>query len=245
MSICILIQSTSAEVVSELSEKVEVLERLLSKQQILIYILFGLIVLFVAVLFFIVKRILNLQIETDRTQNLRLQEIEQKLQDSLASANNNVNVLKDQVESLKRTQTRTIEASRQPQPMTSQANQASTQNSQRSSSSSNIGTTPQNVVKYFSLQQGEGVQLSVLDRHLVDDSSMAWFKMTISGNNATFEINQNSVSSILADIPQLHSYTNPFDSVTNPSQILTVRPGQMRKEGKSWIVTQKITIKLA
>ena len=239
--------------IESLEEQVGSLEEQVNSQQFLIYVLFGLLAVIMLASFLFVKRLLKDQIDTDKRQNVRLSEIEKQFNIRFKNASDDVNKLSEQMDILKQKQERQTVSSQQPQtpsrgfPGQQQASNSSYQTQQGIGvTNSNTGSTsPQKMVKYFSLQEGQGSQLSVLERHLVDDGSLAWFKMNINGNTATFEINPNATVSILSDIPQLHSYATPFDSIQNPTRVLTMRPGQMRKDGKSWIVTEKITIKLA
>ena len=255
MSFSLLLQAASTEMLSELNQKLEDLEMQVGNQQLLIYILFGALVAFVLLAFFIVKRLLILQSDIDKKQTERIGAIEKKINALITMTKNNLGEMNNQMDILRKKQDSI--------PMTSQSQSAHSggyadmlrlqnssgqvsqpQQSNRGSNSNQETSQPTKMVKYFSLQEGQGNQLSVLERHLVDDGSMAWFKMTITGDAASFEINPNAVGSILSDIPQLHSYAQPFDSPQNPTRVLTVRPGKMRKDGKSWIVTDKINVKL-
>lgn len=239
--------------IESLEEQVKSLEEQVNNQQLLIYVSIGLIVVLMLTTFLFIKRLLKEQIETDKRQNARLAEIEKQINIRFKNANDDVNKLSEQMDILKQKQEKQSLMSQRQQVPTREstgqqhANYSSFQTQQGiGGTSANTSTMPpQKMIKYFSLQEGQGSQLSVLERHLVDDESLAWFKMNINGNTASFEINPNATGSILSDIPQLHSYATPFDSVQNPTRVLTVRPGQMRKEGKSWIVTEKITVKLA
>ena len=258
MSDSVSIQTALNNVLSELpkieslKEQVGSLEEQINNQQFLIYVLFGLLVVLLLVSFLFVKRLLKEQMDIDKRQNARLSEIEKQFNIRIKNASDDVNKLSEQMDILKQKQERQSVISQQQTPVKgfSGQQQASNPSSQAQQgfggTNTNTGSpSPQKMVKFFSLQEGQGSQLSVLERHLVDDGSLAWFKMNINGNTATFEINPNATVSILSDIPQLHSYATPFDSIQNPTRVLTMRPGQMRKDGKSWIVTEKITIKLA
>lgn len=255
MSFSLLLQAASAEMLSELTQKLEDLEIQVGTQQLLIYILLGVLVSFVLVAFFIVKRLLILQSDIDTKQTERIGAIEKKINVLITTTNNNLGKMNDQMDILKKKQD-SIQTTSQSQSayyggytdklrqQNSPGQVSQPQQSNRGSNSNQETNQPTKMVKYFSLQEGQDSQLSVLERHLVDDGSMAWFKMTITGDAASFEINPNAVVSILSDIPQLHSYAQPFDSPQNPTRVLTVRPGKMRKDGKSWIVTDKINVKL-
>lgn len=251
----LLLQAASAEMLSELTHKIEDLETLVDTQQLLLYILLGIMVVFLLVAFFIVKRLLILQSDVDKKQTERIVLIEKKVNTLITTTNNNLGKLNNEMDILKKKQD-SISVIPQSQSthsggfadmfrqQSSSGQVSQPQQSNRDSYSNQELNQHSKTVKYFSLQEGQGSQLSVLERHLVDDGSMAWFKMIITGDTASFEINPNAAGSILADIPQLHSYAQPFDSTQNPSRVLTIRPGKMRKDGKSWIVTDKITVKL-
>lgn len=255
MGFSILLQAASAEVLSELTQRLEDLEVQAGTQQLLIYILLGILVVFLLVSFFIVKRLLILQSDIDNKQTERIGAIEKKINSLITTTNNNLGKMNDQMDILKKKQDM-VPTSPQQQSVhsggyadmirqqNSSGQVSQSQQNNRGSISNQETNQPTKMVKFFSLQEGQGSQLSVLERHLVDDGSMAWFKMTITGDTASFEINPNAVGSILSDIPQLHSYAQPFDSPQNPTRVLTVRPGKMRKDGKSWIVTDKINVKL-
>jgi len=249
-------QVISPDNLSEMTEKLETLGAQVEAQQFFIYILFGILAIFLLAAFFLVKRFVALQYETDKKQNDRLVKIENHFNVKVKENNGDLISLNEEFQALKKklekiTVVSQVHSARPesiyPSSALSQKPESNPyqQRSTVSEAYTNVASsTPVNIIKYFSLQEGQGNSLSVLERHLVDDSSMAWFKMNITGNTATFEINQNAVRNILADIPQLHRYALPFDSVQNPSRVETVRVGQMRKDGKNWIVTEKITVKL-
>lgn len=96
--------------------------------------------------------------------------------------------------------------------------------------------------KYFMLQELNG-QLLVRDRNLKTDP-IGWFVMEIQGERATYDINPKMIPSILADLSTMRLCANDFESKPNASSIRTVKKGVLRKEGQSWVVTEKITITL-
>lgn len=255
--ISILLQAAPAEVLSEQGKSIEVLQGQVDFLQLMVYVLIGVLAVIVVVAIYILKRLLILQANTDKEQNLRLRDLEKRLNERISSTTKDVARLNDSVETLKIDQTRVAQqTARQLQEKTKNGGYADMLNRQAASTTDLNSQSRQNplsqqqatklaeVVKFFSLQEMDDGHVGVLERRLVNDDTLAWFRMTINGNNATFEVNQKAVSNILADIPQMRNYTNQFDPLPGATGIKTLVPGRMRKEGKSWVVTDKVTIKL-
>ena len=234
--------------IEELQNTVQTLKEQVETQQTILWVLIGLFVLYIIYTFISSRRNQQVQQTTDETQDDRLAKLERRLELKINNANSALEQkMKGMVDDVK--EQATIKA--QSTPHQAQGYSAFIRDvsgshgrmSQEQKHEIPYSSVPKNNIKYFTPQESGG-QLSVKERNLKDDGSRSWFVMDINGDAATYDINKQVTEDILADQSVLRICANEFEPNASARDIKTIKKGTLRKEGQSWIVTQKITIEL-
>ena len=102
------------------------------------------------------------------------------------------------------------------------------------------------VSKYCSFLIDEKGSVKTEQRILTDDDSYHLFRICYEegSDRATYTINLRRRDAILADLQTFQNYTEPFSLTGMPSDIKVTRQGILRKEGKTWVVTQTVKVSL-
>lgn len=100
------------------------------------------------------------------------------------------------------------------------------------------------VSKYCSFLIDEKGAVKTEQRILTDDDSYHWFRICYEegSDRATYTINLRRRDAILSDLQTFQNYTEPFVLTGMPSDIKVTRQGILRREGKTWVVTQKVKV---
>lgn len=247
--------SIISDQIDSLEQQLSSLESQLENQQLIIWVLVAFFVICAITIFLALRRNMGIRSQTGIVETKMVSQMDKRLFAKVDDLSRQVSALKEKIEVIEQKEA-TVEKDIKNRLTLLQRNtgnsdvresnqvvrhdvvhQKESQNLPLQKSSGTSST------KYFSLQEEEG-QLFVKERNLKDDSSRSWFRMEISGDTATYDINQHVVSSILEDISTLRLCANDFDPNPSSTAIMTIKPGHLRKEGHSWVVTEKITVKL-
>ena len=234
--------------IEELQNTVQTLKEQIETQQTILWVLIGLFVLYIIYTFISSRRNQQEQQTTDDTQDDRLATLEKKLEIKINRANSALEQkMKGMVDDVK--EQATIKAQSTPHhaqgysELVREWKESHGRIAQEQKRDIPYSPAPKNNIKYFTPQESGG-QLSVKERNLKDDGSRSWFVMAINGDMATYDINKQVAEDILADQSVLRICANEFEPNASARDIKTIKKGTLRKEGQSWIVTEKITIEL-
>ena len=194
--------------------------------------------------YYLNKKRKGLQTDVDSEQNLKLQHLEDRLNNKIDDRSSRLQQEMEDIRKAGKAQAQAAQNSTNGQ--STQGNRYGNSGGNNTQTSSQ-GTqtqkgTSNDTCKYFMLQESNG-QMLVRDRNLKSEPN-GWFSMEINGNRATYDINPKMVSVILADIATLKLCAKDFETKPNAKGIQTVKKGTMQREGQAWVVTDKISIKL-
>ena len=87
-------------------------------------------------------------------------------------------------------------------------------------------------------------QLSTYDRSISDNGSDKLFVMEYDEGTsvATYTINAANKNEVLSDIQTFQKYAEEFTISGKPTDVAVVKSGKMEKQGKRWVVTEKIIV---
>ena len=100
------------------------------------------------------------------------------------------------------------------------------------------------VVKFGAFLVDENGGIRTEQRVLTDESTNQLFRIEYEDGSdvATYTINPNGRASILADIQTFQNFTEKFTVTGAPTDVSVEQVGQLRKSGRSWIVTKKLKV---
>lgn len=228
----------SSQRIDELEAKCEKLERTIKKDHRHIVFLFIALIAVIAGTFLMNRKWKNIQAEIDSRQNQQLRDLKREIDKQLSAGSSKI---QQEMDNLRRANTAKTVSQPSGQPQTTPSPSNDTQRTPTPATQPQKETAKSSC-KYFMLQESNG-QMFVRDRNLKSEPS-GWFAMEISGDRASYDINPKMTSTILADIATLKLCANNFETNPNATSIKTVKKGTLKRDGQSWVVTDKITIKL-
>lgn len=105
---------------------------------------------------------------------------------------------------------------------------------------------PAKIVRYGSFRVDEDGSIKTEQRVWTDDgSSNHLFRIEFeeNANTASYTINPNRKDAILADLQTFQNYTDKFMlSGGVPKDVNVVHEGKLRKDGREWVVTEKLKV---
>ena len=103
------------------------------------------------------------------------------------------------------------------------------------------------IIKYGQIAVLSQDELATEEDYMSDDAAGMPFEFCFTPNmeQGTYDISRASRMSFLRDISIIRPFVQNFDDVSNPTEIVTVSKGKLRRKGFSWIVTEKLKIKLS
>lgn len=102
------------------------------------------------------------------------------------------------------------------------------------------------IVKYGQIAVLSQDELITENDYMSDNAAGMPFEFTFSPNmeEGTYDISSNSRQSFLSDVSMIRPYVQDFDALANPTMIVTINKGKLRKKGMQWVVTEKAKIEL-
>lgn len=105
---------------------------------------------------------------------------------------------------------------------------------------------PKPTVKYGQIAVLSQDELVTESDYMTDNAADAPFEFTFSPGmeEGTYDIASGSRQSFLSDVSMIRPYVQDFDAMSNPTRIVTISKGKLRKKGMQWVVTEKAKIEL-
>lgn len=105
---------------------------------------------------------------------------------------------------------------------------------------------PVRVTKYGRIAVLSLNELTTEEDYMSDEAAGMPFVFSFSSNmqEGTYDISGPSRASFLRDVNIIRPFVQNFDNVPNPTKIVTINKGQLRRQGLSWVVTEKLKIQL-
>lgn len=102
------------------------------------------------------------------------------------------------------------------------------------------------ITKYGKIAVLSQNELTTEDDYMSDDATGMPFVFSFSPNmqEGTYDISAPSRKSFLRDVNIIRPFVQNFDEISNPTKIVTISKGKLRRKGISWVVTEKLKIKL-
>lgn len=102
------------------------------------------------------------------------------------------------------------------------------------------------IVKYGQIAVLSQDELVTESDYMTDNAADAPFEFTFSlgMEEGTYDIASSSLQSFLSDVSMIRPYVQDFDALANPTKIVTITKGKLRKKGVQWVVTEKAKIEL-
>lgn len=102
------------------------------------------------------------------------------------------------------------------------------------------------ITKYGKIAVLSQNELTTEDDYMSDDATGMPFVFCFSPNmqEGTYDISAPSRKSFLRDVNIIRPFVQNFDDISNPTKIVTISKGKLRRKGISWEVTEKLKIKL-
>ena len=104
----------------------------------------------------------------------------------------------------------------------------------------------ESIIKYGQIAVLSLDELITEEDYMSDEATGMPFEFCFSPNmeQGAYDISCNSRISFLRDISIIRPFVQNFDDVSNPKKIVTVSKGKLSRKGLSWVVTEKLKIKL-
>lgn len=225
------------------TETLESLEKEIKSARRHIVSLYVLLLAVIGGAYYLNKKWRHIQYDTDTKQNEKIKDLVSKVNDMISDSSSR---LQQEMAELRKTGYKQANVQNIGQNQTNQTARTDGPGG-GSTTPTTQGTqvyreTSNDTCKYFMLQESHG-QLMVRDRNLKSEPN-AWFSMEINGNRASYDINPKMIPVIMGDIATLKLCANNFEVKPNASSIKTLKKGTLQREGQTWVVTEKISIKL-
>jgi len=102
------------------------------------------------------------------------------------------------------------------------------------------------IIKYGQIAVLSQNELTTEEDYMSDEATGMPFVFSFSPNmqDGTYDISDPSRTSFLRDINIIRPFVQNFDDISNPTKIVTINKGKLRRNGLSWVVTEKLKIQL-